>query len=325
MACCYIAALCIGSLVKAFQFLDSDDSIHYNEDGGSKLAQLDPSPHGKTDPPSQRAPSQRSPDPSTMVLSLSGLTCAACVSTVERVLSKTPHVQHARVSLPLQQATVVAQSGYSLHAEALISAVKSAGYGAEKGPRPPKEIVDMLQSRREVERLKNSFVRVARYTFIMQAVGYAASRCLRIWPNSRLRSLNLLLSFVLAADCQLRHVPWIHSDGWKALRHGAPHMNTLVSLSVCLGLSFSLVDLLVRGSAAASHHSATVGVTLVVLGGRCLEALSRRQSSKDLLAVYKPLMELDLAKLSPTGQVSKMVTLMSRNLIWRSLSDGPCS
>lgn len=306
MACCYIAALCIGSLVKACQFLDSDDNIHYNEDGGSKLVQSSSTSQGKTGPPVQ-TPS----NPSTMVLSLSGLTCAACVSTVERVLSGVPHVQHARVSLPLQQATVVAEDGFSLNEESMVSAVRSAGYEAEKGPRPPKEIIDMLQSRREVEGLKASFVNVARYTLLIHLAGYATSRCLRIWPNSGLGLLHLWLSLALSADCQFRYVSWIHSDGWKALRYGAPNMNTLVSLSVCLGLSFSLVDLLVRGPAASSYHGATVGVTLVIMGGRCLEALSRRQSSKDLIAVYKPLVELDFARLSSTGQVSQMATPMS--------------
>lgn len=306
MACCYIAALCIGSLVKACQFLDSDDNIHYNEDGGSKLIQSNRLPQVKTG-----APVQPPSNPSTMVLSLSGLTCAACVSTVERVLSGIPHVQHARVSLPLQQATVVAEDGYSLDEESVVSVVRSAGYDAEKGPRPPKEIIDMLQSRREVVGLKNSFVNIARYTIFIHFVTYVTSRCMRIWRNSGLGPLHLWLSLALAADCQFRYVPWIHSDGWKALRYGAPNMNTLVSLSVCLGLSFSLVDLLVRGPAASSYHGATVGVTLVIMGGRCLEALSRRQSSKDLVAVYKPLVELNFARLSSTGQVSQVSTPVS--------------
>lgn len=306
MACCYIAALCIGSLVKACQFLDSDDNIHYNEDGGSKLVQSNPIPNGKAE-----GPVKSQSNPSTMVLSLSGLTCAACVSTVERVLSGIPHVQHARVSLPLQQATIVAQDGYSLDEENLIGAVMSAGYGAEKGPRPPKEIIDMLQSRQEVAGLKTSFVNVARYTLLIHLAGYATSRCLRLWPHSGSGLLHLWLPLALAADCQFRYVSWIHSDGWKSLRYGAPNMNTLVSLSVCLGLSFSLVDLLVQGPAASSYHGATVGVTLVIMGGRCLEALSRRQSSKDLIAVYKPLVELDFARLSSTGQVSQMATPMS--------------
>lgn len=306
MACCYIAALCIGTLVKACQFLDFDDNIRYNEDSGSGLSKSHQSSHTKAE--KQNEPSSQ---PSALVLSLSGLTCAACVGSVERVLSDIPSVEHARVSLPLQQATVVAQKGHALDERKLISAVESVGYGAEIGPRSPKEIIDMLQSRQEVEDLKNSFANVARYAGLIQTVGYAASRLESRWPNSGLGALNLWVPLALATYSQFRHVSWIHADGWKALSHANPNMNTLVSLSVFMGLSFSLVDLLVRGALATSYHGAMVGLTLVIMAGRCLEALSRRQSSKEILAVYKPLVELEFTRLSSTGQVSKTETLLS--------------
>lgn len=303
MACCYIATLCIGTLVKACQFLDFDENIRYNEDGGTGLPRSHHSFNTKAD-----RPSQPSSQPSALVLSLSRLTCAACVGSVERVLSDTPSVEHARVSLALQQATVVAKKGHTLDEKKLISAVESVGYGAEIGPRSPKEIIDMLQSRQEVEDLKQSFASVARYAALIQAVGYAASKMENKWPNTVPRALNLWIALALATYSQFRHVSWIHSDGWKALSHSNPNMNTLVSLSVCMGLSFSLVDLIVRGGLASSYHGATVGLTLVIVAGRCLEALSRRQSSKDILAVYKPLVELEFTRLFSTGQVSEIKT-----------------
>lgn len=300
MACCYIAALCIGTLVKACQFLDFDDNIRYNEDGGPKHSQRHQGFQLKAEEP--RKPSSQ---PSAVVLSISGLTCAACVGNVERVLADVPSVAHARVSLPLQQATAVAEQGQAVDEKELINAVKSIGYGAEIGPRSPKEIVDMLQSRQEVQDLKSSFASVGRYAALIQLVGYAASKLEARWPNSVMRALNLWLALGLATYSQFRHVSWIHLDGWKALFRTNPNMNTLVSLSICIGLFFSLVDLVVRGRLASSYHSAIVGLTLVTMAGRCLEALSRRQSSKDLLAVYKPLVELEFTRLSSTGQVSE--------------------
>lgn len=315
MACCYVAALCISTLVKACQFLDFDDNIRYNEDGMSKLPQSHQSLHVKTEAPNQ--PSSKS---SAMVLSLSGLTCSACVGSVERVLSDIPSVQHTRVSLPLQQATVVAREKGSLDAKELIKAVESVGYSAEVGPRSPKEIVDMLQSRQEVEDLKRSFASVARCAALIHTVGYVTSKLEDRWPSPGLRALNLLLALALAAYSQFRHIPWIHSDGWRALSHANPNMNTLVSLSVCLGLSFSVVDLIVRGELASSYHGATVGLTLVIVAGRCLEALSRRQSSKDILAVYKPLVDLEFTRLSSTRQVSEIEIPLSCNCILACLT-----
>ncbi|KAH0426665.1 heavy metal translocating P-type ATPase [Colletotrichum camelliae] len=46
----------------------------------------------------------------------------------------------------------------------------------------------------------------------------------------------------------------------------------------------------------------TTGLTLTVVGGRYLECLSRRQVSKDLIKIYKPLTEIDFVRLSPSGQ-----------------------
>lgn len=298
MACCYIAALCIGTLVKACQFLDFDDNIRYNEDGGPKLAQS-----LQNFPTEPERPGKPSSQPSALVLSLSGLTCAACVGNVERVLSDIPSVAHARVSLALQQATVVAQAEYSMDEKDIISAVNSIGYGAEIGPRSPKGLIDILQSRQEVQDLKNSFASVGRYAVIIQTAGYVASKLESRWPDSGLRALNMWLALALATYCQFRHVSWIHSDGWKALSRTTPNMNTLVSLSICMGLLFSLVDLVVRGRLASPYHGPTVGLTLVIMAGRYLEALSRRQSSKDIVAVYKPLVELEFTRFSSTGQV----------------------
>ncbi|KAF4829325.1 Silver exporting P-type ATPase [Colletotrichum tropicale] len=80
-------------------------------------------------------------------------------------------------------------------------------------------------------------------------------------------------------------------------------MNTLVALAVFLGISFSSIDLLVRGPRAATMYLATsTGLTLTVVGGRYLECLSRRQVSKDLIKIYKPLTEIDFVRLSPSGE-----------------------
>ena len=60
-----------------------------------------------------------------VVLTITGMTCAGCVSSVSRVLSRVPGVAGAQVDLASGRAIVTGTAP----AEALIRAVEAAGYG----------------------------------------------------------------------------------------------------------------------------------------------------------------------------------------------------
>jgi len=64
----------------------------------------------------------------TIELDIDGMTCASCVSRVEKALAKVPGVTRASVNLATERATVDASAGVS--AAQLADAVKQAGYGA---------------------------------------------------------------------------------------------------------------------------------------------------------------------------------------------------
>ncbi|WP_175823610.1 heavy metal translocating P-type ATPase [Burkholderia sp. BCC0419] len=64
----------------------------------------------------------------TIELDIDGMTCASCVSRVEKALAKVPGVTRASVNLATERATVDASAGVS--ATQLADAVKQAGYGA---------------------------------------------------------------------------------------------------------------------------------------------------------------------------------------------------
>ena len=64
----------------------------------------------------------------TISISVSGMTCAACVMHVEHALSDVPGVAEARVNLATEKAVVDLTDGLSF--DVIASAVKDAGYGA---------------------------------------------------------------------------------------------------------------------------------------------------------------------------------------------------
>ena len=67
------------------------------------------------------------PSPSTLDLGVGGMTCASCVSRVEKALKKVPGVQDATVNLATESARIIFAP--SAQAEALLRrAVRDAGY-----------------------------------------------------------------------------------------------------------------------------------------------------------------------------------------------------
>ena len=70
-------------------------------------------------------------DEMTLSLSITGMTCAACVASVERVLSGVEGVTNVSVNLPLEKATVHLNNPVSFtEREACVAAVEGAGFGA---------------------------------------------------------------------------------------------------------------------------------------------------------------------------------------------------
>ena len=65
-------------------------------------------------------------DEQTIDLAITGMTCAACVGRVEKVLGRVPGVTGVAVNLATERARV---TGASPDLAALQAAVKKAGYG----------------------------------------------------------------------------------------------------------------------------------------------------------------------------------------------------
>ena len=67
-----------------------------------------------------------------LALDITGMTCAACSSRVEKVLSRVDGVTRADVNLPLERASLEIDG--DVDAAKLIAAVERAGYGATLRP-----------------------------------------------------------------------------------------------------------------------------------------------------------------------------------------------
>ena len=71
-------------------------------------------------------------DDTSLALSVTGMTCAACVASVERVLSGVDGVKNVSVNLPLEKAIITLDAAVSDHDRAAcMAAVKRAGFGGQ--------------------------------------------------------------------------------------------------------------------------------------------------------------------------------------------------
>ncbi|VUC28831.1 unnamed protein product [Clonostachys rosea] len=294
MACCYIAAFCIGQLVKACQFLDVGDGIKYNEEKEESGIDMPSKPSsGKTETALS--------SPSSLVLSLGGLTCSACTQAVEDALAAVPGVSKVRVSLTLQQAVVISAENMALDNELMLSTVRDIGYEAQAGPRSPQKMIEHLQYRESTDRLGSTFSHLGRCATILQVLSlliYLTPG--RFAPFRGLRWCLHMASMAVMVYVQCSPVAWIHKHGWSWLRGGRLNMNTLTSLSMSLATLLPLLDWLVTGRLnSSSYYPMATGLGLVVVAGKYVDSLSRRSAAQDLVRVYKPILDADSITLYP--------------------------
>ena len=201
------------------------------------------------------------------LLTIDGMTCASCVARVEQALQKVPGVRAATVNLATEKASVHGDAAL----EALVAAVRAAGYEAAAAPAPGSARPD----------------------------SGAPGGLPAWWPValSALLSLPLVapmlvqpfgldwmlpgwLQLALATPVQFWLGARFYRAGWKALRAGSGNMDLLVAIGTSAAYGLSLYLLLAGGRHGAPHlyfESSAVVITLVLLG-KWLESRAKRQA-----------------------------------------------
>lgn len=203
-------------------------------------------------------------------LSISGMTCAACVRRIEKALKRVDGVQDATVNFAARQARVLMQ-GPGASVAALTEAVAAAGYQATlRSATGAEAIADA-----EVFRLRRQVMLAVGVTIplVVIAMSHGAIPVLATWWGGLLQ--GVLASVVVFGPGLQILVPAV-----KAARHLSPDMNTLVSLGVLAAWGYSTASLF--WAPASSHHlpplyyEAAAAIIAFVLIGKLLESGARR-------------------------------------------------
>ncbi|MEE9296961.1 MAG: cation-translocating P-type ATPase, partial [Phycisphaerae bacterium] len=231
-------------------------------------------------------PDSQSPTTEVVKLRVEGMTCGSCVARIEGALQSVDGVRRARVNLTTETATVDVQPG--AQADALIKAVRNAGYEAERFRGGTGELT-------ELESTQSDKLRQQRQAMV-QAIGLAVpviglellgSTLQSVLPGSHVwwRVLQGLLCTMLL--CSPAGGP-ILVGGLRAVVHRTGNMDLLITLGVVTAYVSSIVAMFVGGAASYHFHAAAMILAFVNVG-KYLESLAKREASSAVAALAQRL------------------------------------
>jgi Cu+-exporting ATPase len=212
--------------------------------------------------------------PATLDLGIGGMTCASCVSRVEKALKKVPGVTEATVNLATESARVQYAPSEQIEAR-LRRAVRDAGYE----PRA----ADALEQAQDASPWAG---------FAPVAIGLALSLPLVVPMVGDLFGWHWMLApwlqFLLATPVQFILGARFYVAGWHALKARTGNMDLLVAIGTTAGWALSVWLWLFAGHEGMPHlyfEASAVVVTLVLLG-KWLEARAKRQTTAAIRALH---------------------------------------
>jgi P-type Cu+ transporter len=201
-------------------------------------------------------------------LSVSGMSCAACATRIERKLNRLEGVD-ASVNYATERASVRYDAERAAPAD-LLRAVEAAGYGAS------------LEQRADAADDRAASLR----TRLLVAGALSAPLvALAMVPPLQFDGWEWL-AFALATPVVWWAGLGFHRAALANARHGAATMDTLISIGTLAAWTWSVVALLALDDADTYFEVGAVITTLILLG-RYLEARARRRSSAAIRALLE--------------------------------------
>ena len=232
---------------------------------------------------------------------VTGMSCAACSARVEKAVGQVPGVKSCAVSLLTNSMGVEGTA----EPEAIIAAVKAAGYGASLKTGESRTAVktadeDALEDR-ETPVLKRRLLTSLGFLLVLMYVSMGHS--MWGWPlparlaenHVALGMIQLLLSAVVMVINQKFFI-----NGFRSLWHRSPNMDTLVAMGSAASFGYSVYALfamteaqMLGDHAAVMEYmhefyfeSAAMIVTLITVG-KMLEARSKGKTTDALKGLMK--------------------------------------
>ena len=253
-----------------------------------------------------------------VTIPVTGMTCAACQSFVQRTLAAQPGVQDAGVNLMMNNATVTFDPGVT-STSTLVEAVRGTGYGAEVPALHSSVLAEQeendAEQLREYQRLRLK----AAASLIAGALAMVLSMPLMSMSSAggmqRMKDPLMTLNMRVLDPVLRRMLPWMYqvsdnvirwflfalaafilgwagrrfyTKAWSALLHKTADMNTLVALGTGAAFLYSAAStvapafFVAHGIAPDVYFEAAILIIGLVLIGNALESRAKGQTANAL-------------------------------------------
>ncbi len=258
----------------------------------------------------------------TIRIPVTGMTCAACQSRVQRTLQKQSGVADASVNLMMQNATVT-YNPQAVSPQQLVEAIRDSGYGAALAS-PDQTAFEEQEARdaataAEYRTLRTKaivsvIIGIVAMVLSMPLMGVAmpmsGSSAQHVTADPfmqwAMHVMNPALQRVLpwVYNIPTSVIPWcllvltlgvmgwagreFYTRAWAAFRHHAADMNTLVAVGTGSAFVYSLIatvapqPFLARGVAPDVYYEAVVIIIARILTGNMFEARAKTRTSSAL-------------------------------------------
>ena len=203
-----------------------------------------------------------------------GMTCASCVSRVEKKLSSLQGVHAVDVNLATEQVLVDYISAL-VDFESLRSALEEAGYRLL----PEKSVCSSGDEERYLKHLSELKLKLIFSGLTSLMVMFLSMQGESLF-NTQLQALNITL-FILATPVQFYCGGQFYRGAFNGLRHGYADMNTLIAVGTSTAYFYSAWVTLLPGLSASLdvYYDTSVMIITLVLLGRWMEARAKHNAS----------------------------------------------
>lgn len=211
---------------------------------------------------------------------ISGMSCAACATRIEKALRGLPGVYNAAVNFAAEKATIEYNAN-ELTVSQVQEKIRKLGYEAHN-------IADASEIDRE-KKIRQEEIRGQRFRLNLSAV-----LSLPLLLSMVLHSLDIMrgtseilmnpyVQFVLATPVQFIAGWPFYRGAYAALKNGGANMDVLVAMGTSAAFFFSIANML-RGNEHLYFETSAILITLIILG-KLLEATAKGRTSEAIKAL----------------------------------------
>ncbi|WP_397539036.1 heavy metal translocating P-type ATPase [Rummeliibacillus pycnus] len=209
---------------------------------------------------------------------ITGMTCAACATRIEKGLNKLEGVSSASVNLALENATVEYNPS-ELSVSDIISHVEKLGYGAIS-KNSEEDVVDHRQQAIEKQQRKFIFSALLSLPLLWTMVGHFSFTSFIYTPEFL---MNPWVQLIFATPVQFIIGKQFYVSAYKAIRNKSANMDVLVVLGTSAAYFYSLYQAIItigqHNMAQLYFETSAVLITLILLG-KLFEAKAKGRSSE---------------------------------------------